>query len=246
MGESIISKMVMTSDGSKAWGLSESGLIYLPLSTLYDYPILQPETTTVFLAVDECNRGVATGTVRVNNLGKGRLTVSVPNTGAALIAEVTSGLAPTTIKFTMEPGRTNVVRQAGTNMVTGSANLQGSAFNVNLASSEAINIPNNIRVFMNYRTPDQRGVIYPVPTTPNNAPAPNQAYPNGQGNEGLKDLVLDERRGRLYITNAGYNRIEVFDIRRRRFLDPIPVGQLPHQMALGTDGTTLLRGKHGR
>src|SRR5260221_407967 len=245
LGESIISKMVMTSDGTKAWGLSESGLIYLPLSTLYDYPILQPETTTVFLAVDECKRGVATGTVRVNNLGKGRLTVSVPNTGAALIAEVASGLAPTTIKFTMEPGRTNVVRQAGTNMITGGANLQRSAFNVNLASSEAINIPNNIRVFMNYRNPDQRGVIYPVPTTPNNSPAPNQAYPFGQGNEGLQDLVLDERRGRLYVSNSGYNRIEVFDIKKRRFLDPIPVGQLPHQMALGTDGTTLYVGNTG-
>ena len=75
--------------------------------------------------MDECNRGVATGTVKVNNLGKGRLTVSVPNTGAALIAEVTSGLAPTTIKFTMEPGRSTVVRQAGTNMTTGGANTAG-------------------------------------------------------------------------------------------------------------------------
>jgi len=37
MGESIISKMVMTSTVGDAWGLSESGLIYLPLSTLYDY-----------------------------------------------------------------------------------------------------------------------------------------------------------------------------------------------------------------
>src|SRR6266481_1636805 len=245
MGESIISKMVMTSDGAKAWGLSESGLIYLPLSTLYDYPILQPETTTVFLSVDECSRGVATGTLKVNNLGKGRLTVSVPNTGAALIAEVTSGLAPTTIKFTMEPGRTTVVRQAGTNLTTVGAVLQGSAFNVNLASSEAINIPNNIRVFMNYRNPDQRGVIYPVPTTPNNSPPPNQAFPFGQGNEGLQDLVLDEPRGRLYITNSGYNRIEVFDLKKRTFLDPIAVGQLPHQMALGTDGSTLYVGNTG-
>src|SRR5207247_1223340 len=244
MGESIISKMVMTSDGAKAWGLSESGLIYLPLSTLYDYPILQPETTTVFLAVDECNRGVATGTLKVNNLGKGRLTVSVPNTGAALIAEGASGLAPTAIKVTMEPGRTNVVRQAGTNMITGGANLQGSAFNVNLASSEAINIPNNIRVFMNYRNPDQRGVIYPVPTTPNNSPTGSQ-FPNGAGNEGLQDMVLDEARGRLYVTNSGYNRIEVFDTKKRKFLDPIPVGQLPHQMALGTDGSTLYVGNTG-
>ena len=49
----------------------------------------------------------------------------------------------------------------------------------------------------------------------------------------------------MYITNSGYNRIEVFDIRNSRFLDPIPVGQLPHQMALGTDGTTLYVGNTG-
>ena len=245
MGESIIAKMVMTSDGANAWGLSESGLIYLPLSTLYDYPILQPETTTVFLAVDECNRGVATATVKVNNLGKGKLTVSIPTSGTALIAEVKSGLAPTEIKFTLEPGRAGVVRQGGTNLTTGTQTLQGSALNVTLASLEAINIPNNIRVFMNYRNADQRGVIYPVPTTPNNSPAPNQQLAAGAGNEGLQDLVLDEPRGRLYVTNSGYNRIEVFDIKAKRFLDPIPVGQLPHQMALGTDGTTLYVGNTG-
>src|SRR5262249_54214592 len=187
MGESIISKMVMTADGSNAWGLSESGLIYLPLSTLYDYPILQPETTTVFLAVDECNRGVATAQIKLNNLGKGRLTVSVRNPGTSLVAELASGLVPTTVKFTMEPGRAGVTRQAGTNLTTGTQVLQGSALNLTLASLEAINIPNNIRVYMNYRNPDQRGVIYPVPTTPNNSPAPNQAYPNNPGNEGLQD-----------------------------------------------------------
>ena len=53
-GLSIIAKMVMTSDSADAWGLSESGLMHLPLSTLYNYPILQPETTQVFLAVDDC------------------------------------------------------------------------------------------------------------------------------------------------------------------------------------------------
>ena len=244
MQESIISKIVMTSDGSNAWGLSQSGLINLPLSTLYDYPILQPETTTVFLSADQCNTGVASASVRINNLGKGRMTVSVPNSGTSLVAEVTSGLVPTTIKLTMEPGRGGEVRQAGTNVVTGTANLQGTAFNLNVASVEAINIPNNIRVFMNSRQPDQRGVIYPVPTTPNNSPT-NQSYPNGQGNEGLQDMVLDEPRGVLYVTNSGYNRIEVFDIHQRQFLTPIPVGQLPHQMAMGTDGTTLYVGNTG-
>ena len=240
--ESIIAKFVATSDGQDAWALSESGMIHLPVGGLYEYPILQPETTTVFLASDECNRGLARTSVKINNLGKGRLTFSLPNTGTAVVAEATSGVAPSEIRFTMEPGRTNVIRQAGTNLATGGATLTGNAFNVNLASTDAINIPNTIRIYMNFRNPDQRGVIYPLPTTPNSS-ANGQTFPSG--NEGLQDLLLDEPRGRLYVTNSGYNRIEVFDLKKRRFLEPIPVGQMPHQMALSTDGVTLYVGNTG-
>src|ERR1019366_7502236 len=63
--ESIVAKIAMTSDGADAWGLSDSGLIHLP------------ETTQVFLAMDDCNRGMASGTLKINNLGKGRLTYTV-------------------------------------------------------------------------------------------------------------------------------------------------------------------------
>lgn len=224
--ESLIAKMVITSDGAEAWGLSESGLLHLPLATLYDYPILQPETTTVFLAVDNCNRGLAWGTLRVNNLGKGKLTFSVPNTTAALVAYLTTGVAPTTITFLMEPGRTGVTRQPGTNLYTGGASNSGAALTLDLASPEAINIPNTIKVYMNYRQNDQRGVIYPVTTVPTTS-------------EGLQDILVDEARNRVYLANSGYNRLEVFDTVKQRFLAPIEVGQLPHQMAMGTDGATL-------
>jgi len=61
----------------------------------------------------------------------------------------------------------------------------------------------------------------------------------------LQDLLLDERHGKLYLTNSGYNRIEVFDLKKQHFVDPIPVGQMPHQMALGTDGNTLYVGNIG-
>jgi YVTN family beta-propeller protein len=242
--ESIVAKMVMTADGSQAWGLSDSGLVHMPLGNLYNYPILAPQTTEVFLAMDDCNHGVATGTLQVNNLGKGKLTFSVAtNVGSALVYSQTSGVAPATITFSMEPGRSGVVRQGGTNMWTGAGTSQGVPLNVTLSSPEAINIPNMIRVYMNYRQPDQRGVIYPVPTTPNNSPGGTTG--NTAGNEGLQDLVLDEARNRLYITNSGYNRIEVFDTQQQTFLSPIPVGQMPHQMAMGTDGNTLYVGNTG-
>jgi DNA-binding beta-propeller fold protein YncE len=242
--ESIVAKMVMTADGSQAWGLSDSGLVHMPLGDLYNYPILAPQTTEVFLAMDDCNHGVATGALQINNLGKGKLTFSVAtNVGSALVYKQTSGVAPATIAFYMEPGRSGVVRQGGTNIWTGAGTSQGVPLNVTLSSPEAINIPNMIRVYMNYRQSDQRGVIYPVPTVPNNSPGGTTG--NTAGNEGLQDIVLDEARGRLYITNSGYNRIEVFDTQQQIFLNPIPVGQMPHQMAMGTDGNTLYVGNTG-
>jgi YVTN family beta-propeller protein len=242
--ESIVAKMAMKADGSEAWGLSDSGLVHLPLAHLYDYPILAPETTQVVLAMDDCNRGVATGVLKINNLGKGRLTYSVAtNTGTALVYQQSSGLAPSTIAFTMEPGRSGVVRQPGTNIWTGAGTQQGTPFNVLLSSPDAINVPNTIRVYMNYRQSDQRGVVYPVQTTLNNNPGGTAG--NTSGNEGLQDLLLDEARGKLYITNSGYNQVEVFDIRKQHFVNPIPVGQMPHQMAMGTDGNTLYVGNTG-
>jgi hypothetical protein len=236
--ESVVAKMVILSDGSEAWGLSDSGLIHLPLAHLYDYPIIQPETTQVFLAQDACNRGIATGVLKVNNLGKGRLTYSLVNPGnSAVVYQQSSGLVPSTVTFSMEPGRSGVTRQPGTNMWTGAGTFQGTPLNLTISSPEAINIPPLIRVYMNYRQSDQRGVIFPVPAAPNNSPA--NVAGNSGGNEGLQDILLDEPRHRLYITNSGYNRIEVFDTEKQHFVDPIPVGQLPHSMAMGTDGKTL-------
>lgn len=223
--ESIVAKMLILSSGDEAWGLSESGLVHLPLAHLFEYPILMPETASVFLASDECNRGLATARVKVTNLGQGSLTFSVPDTTAALTAQATSGNAPSEIAFTLEPGRSNVTRQSGTNLYSGSVTNSGTPLSLNLSSTNAINIPNTIYVYMNVRQADQRGVVYPVPVT-------------GTA-EGLQDVLVDEKRSAVYITNSGYNRIEIFDMAKQKFVTPIDVGQFPHQMALAGDGRHL-------
>jgi YVTN family beta-propeller protein len=230
--ESVLGKMISHSSGNDVFALSESGMIYLPMSTLYDYPILQPETTQVFLSVNDCNRGIASAQVRATNLGKGKLTYAVPIQTTAMIAAVDTGLVPSTITLTMDPGRSGVVRQPGTNLYTNAGNGNGGAINVTLSSLEAINYPNVIRVYMNYRQQDQQGVVFPMPTSLNNG-------------ESLQDIVLDQARGKVYISNSGYNRVEVFDIKKQRFVDPINVGQLPHSMAMTPDGNTLYVGNSG-
>jgi YVTN family beta-propeller protein len=245
MPESIVSKMVITSDGTRAWSLSASGLIYLPLSTLYNYPIIQPASTEVFLAQDPCHRGISNASVMINNAGKGKLTFSVTSTHSSLAMQATSGLAPSALTFTMDPGRTGVIRQSGTNLTTGGETISGTPVDIVLSSNEAINIPSNIRVYMNQRDPDQAGIIYPVPTAPNNSPA-STANPNFTGgNEGLQDIIFDSQRNLVYLSNSGYNRIEVFDAINKVFLNPIIVGQMPHQMAMSTDNNTLYVGNTG-
>jgi YVTN family beta-propeller protein len=230
--ENILGVMAATADGANAWAVSDSGLLHLPLATLFDYPILQPETNTVFLSLDPCNKAASRATVRVSNLGRGRLTFSAPNPGTSLVLQVSSGVAPSTVSFVMEPGRAGVTRLPGTNVTSTGQILQGTSLNVTLASNDAINIPNTIKVFMNFRLTDQRGLVFPVPTVA-------RPIDGGQNLAGLYDMVLDEGRKRLYISNAGFNRVEIFDTEQLRVLEPLETSQLPRTLALSLDGGFL-------
>ena len=111
--ESVQGKIAITADGNDAWALSSSGVIHLPLGKLFTYPILMPDTTTVFLRQDDCNLGMAQTPVHINNIGGGTLTFAVQTpaaAGQALIVSASSGLAPATVTFTMDPGRSTVIR----------------------------------------------------------------------------------------------------------------------------------------
>ena len=230
--ESITGRVVSNAAGDQAYALSETGLMSLPLGKIFDYPIIQPETTHVFLTQDNCNRAISRTQVRVSNIGKGKLTYTVSNPTTAVVADVTTGNVPSTITFTMDSGRANVTRLPGTNLYTGAGGGGGTPLAITISSPEAVNIPNVVKVYMNYRQSDMRGVILPIPTGLN----------NGQG---LWDSVLDRNRNRLYVSNPSFNRIEVYDTKAQILLDPVEVGQLPHAMSITPDGSQLYVGNSG-
>ncbi len=95
-----------------------------------------------------------------------------------------------------------------------------------IQSPQAINIPQQIRIYQNNRNAEARGDLVPVDV-------------GISANEALEDLAYDSSRQRIYIANSGRNRIEVFDTRQKKFLDPIKAGQLPRSMGLSPDGSTL-------
>ena len=208
--------MVMLSDGSEAWGISDSGMIHLPLGRLYEYPILQPETTKVFLAKDDCNRGVATGVLKVNNLGKGQLTFSV--VPPATRRSCTSSPAAWRRRTSVHHG-TGTLRRgppARHEHLDRRRDHQGTPFNITLSSPEAINVPPIIRVYMNYRQSDQRGVIYPFPPPPT---APKACRTS-----------CSTRRAAVCTSPTPATTASKCSTSRSSIsCDPIPVGQLPHR-----------------
>ena len=261
--ENLVGKMVIDSAGANVYGLSDSGFTVLPVSTIYNSPIAQPDSQVVQLVNDPClvYAAQSSNADALNNPGKGRFTASIQPytstttglggaggpgggvvitlpgfggivtpvfgapgapttttptttaTGAGPIASVSNTAAGVTLNFRYNPA-------AATNPGT----VGPSDFLIQ--SPEAINIPGNVHVYQNNRSSEAAGQIVPVAL-------------NASAGEGLTDILLDSVRQRLYITNSGMNRIEVFDLTQRQFVTPIKVGQLPHGMALGPDGVTL-------
>jgi uncharacterized protein (TIGR03437 family) len=76
--ESLAGKMVLSSDGSGAYAISDSGFLILPLGTMNQLPIARVQRTVTLLANDQCgvtaDRRVSR--LEVVNEGRGRLTAT--------------------------------------------------------------------------------------------------------------------------------------------------------------------------
>jgi uncharacterized protein (TIGR03437 family) len=222
MPEFLAGKMVVSADGSNAYALSDSGFVALPLSTISQSALAEPATDVLLLANDQCGVSTtSTSAVAINNPGRTKATV---NATLLQYAGVSGQASPST-----EPS----VRSSASGLSFAyNSSLTRGYGTINpphdflLQSTEAINIPDRVRVYQNFRDSDDRGTILPISTGISSSPQ-------------LTDLVYDAARQRLYIANTGLNRVEVYDIGTQQFLTPIKVGQLPVSLALTPDGNTL-------
>jgi uncharacterized protein (TIGR03437 family) len=272
--ENLAGKMVITADGANLFAISESGFVTIPVGQLRNSPLAQPESTVAFLANDQCGVTAAQRNVRVavRNAGRGRFTANAILNNPAALNTGAGGLVPggpgggnpggpvvilPPIAPVPQPPTTpgnnaqqnNVAAGAPTLRATNTADGTDLTFTFNttngrtpgtiapaheyiIQSTEAINVPSSVRVLQNNRDTESRGDIVPIPLST-------------AAGEGLTDLLYDGTRRRVYIANSGLNRIEVYDERTRRLLDPIKVGQLPRSMALSLDGRDLFVANSG-
>ena len=92
MPENLAGKMVITRAGDTVYGISDTGFITLPVSTITNSPLVAVDNTLHFVANDQCGvtSKIARSAATVTNIGKGRISVSVQS--YTVPAQGTAGL----------------------------------------------------------------------------------------------------------------------------------------------------------
>ncbi len=272
--ENVAGKMLITSDGATIYALSESGFLILPIAQVAQNPIASPDSRVLLLANDQCGVTAdrRTETITVRNEGRGRMNATAtlvqapvqqvaglggiggpgggsPGITLPIVLQPVPGAGlPGTLPAGQNQQQAQVIQTAPRTRTRPSPDGPQIDFEFNsmaaratgtvaphdflIQSPDAVNVIPSVRVFQNNRDAEARADIVPVQV----AISPN---------EGLIDIVPDNNRRRLYISNSGMNRIEVFDMRSKEFLQPIKVGQLPRSISLAPDGNILYVGNTG-
>jgi uncharacterized protein (TIGR03437 family) len=150
--ENLAGKSVLSSDNMTMYGISDSGVLVLPVGSLnqaHRLPAFEPD---VVFRGNFCDRQVNTQTLTIVDPGGGNTAFTISSNTAGLSVNPSSGVTPATISVSVDPSV--FASQKGT--VTASLTLQ---------SSQAVNVPGSVRVLINSQDPAQRGTFVNVPGT---------------------------------------------------------------------------------
>jgi uncharacterized protein (TIGR03437 family) len=203
---------VLSSNGSVLYGVSDSGVMVLPVGALKQAPQVVATQSDLVFRGNFCNRNVATQTLTVVNPGGGNTAFSISSNTNGLNVSPATGVTPATVTVTVDP---NVFQnQQGT--VTASLLIQ---------SGQAVNVPPPVRVLINSRQPDQRGSFVDIPGTLVDL---------------LADPNIN--RARYYVLRQDMNQVLVFNSKNNTQIATLRTGNTPKGMAITFDQHYLLVG----
>jgi len=158
--EQLQGRLVLSDDGQHLYGVSESGLLYLPLQQLSETPQIdvRAEDRQLLFEFDFCSQEPRTRTLRIETSDGGPAEFSiravVPGTQISvpgITFEPHQGIAPAEVRMTVSAG------------VIG--NVQGTAeFELSIVS-DAVNLTQPASIFVSVRDLDQEGIFHEFPGT---------------------------------------------------------------------------------
>jgi uncharacterized protein (TIGR03437 family) len=208
--ENFAGKSVLSADGSTLYGVSDSGVMVLKVGSMAKAHRVAANLQDMVFRGNFCDRRVATQTLTITDPGGGNTAFNISSDTTGLNVNPSSGVTPATVTVTVDP---NVfANQKGT--VTGT---------LSIASGQAVNIANPVRVLINSRQPEQRGTLVDVPGK-------------------LVDLLPDPTRSRFYILRQDNNQVLVFNGVNNSQVAALRTCTKPMGMAVTFDQRYLLVG----
>lgn len=214
--EQLQGRLVLSNDGQHLYGVSESGLLYLPLQQLSETPQIdiRAEDRQLLFEFDFCNQEPQTRTLRIDTNGGGPAEFSIravfPGTQTVIPGvtfEPHQGVAPAEVRMTVSAG------------VIG--NVQGTAeFELSIVS-DAVNFTQPASVFVSVRDLDQKGIFHELP---------------GQ----FVDLQVDAARNRFYVLDQQRFMVHFFDADSFRLLGSFRTGNTPTWMTFDNARNNLV------
>jgi uncharacterized protein (TIGR03437 family) len=148
--ENMTGRSILSSDGSKLYTVSDSGVLILPVGALDTQPKLVASQSDLVFRGNLCVQTPGTQSVTITDPSGGSTAFKITPAASGVLVSPTSGVTPATIRVTVDPNAFQ--NQKGSLVVP-----------LRLSSARAINVPRDIRVIINSRDADQRGSFFNVP-----------------------------------------------------------------------------------
>ena len=147
--ENLAGKSVLSSDGSTLYGVSDSGVLVIPVGNLDRAPRVQALQEDLVVRGNFCDRRAVVQELTVVDPGGNNTEFSITSSNPAVTVTPADGITPAVVKVRVDPA--SFQNQKGTVAVT-----------LTLSSRQAVNVPPPVRVLVNFHDPDQRGTAIPV------------------------------------------------------------------------------------
>lgn len=148
--ENLAGKSIMNSDSSVIYGISESGVLMIPVGDNPAVRRIVASKEDVIFRGNYCDRRVSSQEVTLIDPSGANTDFALKVTTPGVSVTPSSGVTPATVRINVDPNAFQ--NQKGTVTV-----------NIEISSKTAVNLPDPIRVLINNREPDQRGAVVNVP-----------------------------------------------------------------------------------
>ena len=210
--ENFAGSSVLSSDGSVLYGVSDSGVMVLPVGALkQSHQVVAAQQDLVFRG-NFCDRNVATQSLTIVDPSGGSTAFSISSNTTGLNVSPATGITPATIMVTVDP---NVFQ-----------NQQGTVIaSLQIQSGQAVNVAPPVRGLINSRQPDQRGSFVDIPGTLVDL----VADPN-------------IKRAHYFVLRQDMNQVLVLNSKNNTQIATLRTGNTPKGMAVTFDQQYLLVG----